>query len=56
MCYGARWSQLLNETGASKEALRTLLQTLKNLYLINEEDNTYQIADPLYRATILKHL
>lgn len=56
MCYGARWSELLSETGASREALRTLLQTLKNLYLIDKEDSIYRIADPLYKATILKYL
>jgi len=56
MCYGARWSELLNETGASKEALRTYLKTLKNLYLITMDDHVYRIVDPIYRLAILKHL
>lgn len=56
VCYGARWSELLREAGASKEALRSLLQTLKNLYLVEEEGGLYRVTDPLYRATMLKHL
>ncbi len=56
MCYGARWSELLSETGASKEALSKFLRTLRNLYLVVEEDKVYRIADPIYRAAIIKHL
>ncbi len=46
---GARWSELLRETGASRRALSRLLQTLKTLYLISEEDGLYVIPDPNYR-------
>jgi len=54
MVYGAKWSEMLRETSASTKALRDFLQTLKNLYLIVEEEGFYRISDPIYRRALLK--
>ncbi len=54
MAYGARWSEILAETGVSTRTLRDFLQTLRNLYLIAEDGGVYRISDPVYRRAALK--
>ena len=54
MVYGARWSEILRETSISTRTLRDFLRTLKNLYLIAEEEGVYRISDPIYRKAILR--
>ena len=52
--YGARWSEILRETMVSTRTLRDFLQTLKNLYLLEEEEAIYRITDPIYRKAVLR--
>lgn len=52
--YGARWGEVLRETSVSTKTLRDFLQTLRNLYLIAEEEGVYRVSDPIYRKAILR--
>ena len=54
LALGSRWTEILRETRISRKALRDLLQTLKNLYLVTEENGVYRITDPIYRQAALK--
>jgi AAA+ ATPase superfamily predicted ATPase len=54
LAYGSRWAEILRETNASTKALNDYLKTLKNLYLITEENGLYRITDPIYRQAAIK--
>jgi len=54
LAYGVKWSEMLKETSVSSKTLADFLQTLKNLYLITEEEGIYRIGDPIYRKAVLR--
>lgn len=54
LALGSKWTEVLRETKTSRKTLRDLLQMLKNLYLIIEENGVYRISDPIYRQAALR--
>ena len=45
--YGARWSELKNRLNVNSKVLRDILQTLKDVMILDEDHGYYRISDPI---------